>query len=135
MNINEAAQALDGSEYGEEGSRELFSAMKDAGLVAVYGASDDLMEFNGAICDEIGCFDGGTAYLNSDGILENDCENDDCPHFLKAQDTAKTVEALWGAEPELSWTYETKIPHVTFTVFEGGAPYCRGIVFALKDAA
>ena len=36
---------------------------KDSGLVIVYGASDDLMEFEGAIEDEIGCYDGDTIHI------------------------------------------------------------------------
>lgn len=34
-----------------------------------------------------------------------------------------------------SWIYQTDIPHATFEIVEGDDPYCRGIVFALADAA
>jgi hypothetical protein len=61
----EAAAELDANQYGNEGSKDLFARMKAAGLVAVFGASDDLMEFRGAIYDEAGCYDGGTVYVNS----------------------------------------------------------------------
>lgn len=44
MTRDEAAEQLNGNEYRKEGSPTLFAAMKAAGLVAVYGASDDLME-------------------------------------------------------------------------------------------
>lgn len=129
----EAAAKLDGNEYGEEGSSELFNAMKAAGLVAVYGASDDLMEFSGAIRDEVGCYNGGIAHLTSKGLLANECESDDCPHFAKAKAAAATVTAKWCEEDGISWTYETKIPHATFIIKEDGDTYCRGIVFALAD--
>jgi len=91
MSVKQAAQSLDGSEYGREGSRELFAVMKAAGLVAVFGASDDLMEFRGAINDEVGAYDGGTAYLTSDGLLVNECDNDACPYFARMKETAAMV--------------------------------------------
>lgn len=53
------ADAMNGREYRNEGSDALFAQMKRDGIVAVFGASDDLMEFRGAIYDEVGCYDGG----------------------------------------------------------------------------
>lgn len=132
MTRDEAAAALDGNEYRKEGSRELFVAMREAGLVAVYGASDDLMEFNGAIHDEVGCWGGGTAFLTSEGLLVNDCDNDNCPHFDKLKARAATIDAKWG-EGGFSWRYATDIPHSTFLIKEDGEDYCEGIVFALAD--
>jgi hypothetical protein len=132
MTPAEAAAALDGNEYGKEGSKELFAVMKAAGLVAVYGASDDLMEFEGAINDEVGCNNGGTAYLTNGGLVENDCDNDDCPHFERLKKTAATIHAKWD-DGGFSWRYETKIPHVKFVIKEGDENYCEGIVFALAD--
>lgn len=132
MTPSEAAAKLDGNQYRKEGSKELFAAMKAGGLVAVYGASDDLMEFEGAISDEVGCYNGGTAYLTSAGLLQNDCENDDCPHFKKLKERAATIEANWD-DGGFSWRYETKIPHVKFIIKEDDENYCEGIVFALAD--
>jgi len=74
MDTKEAAAQLDGSQYGQEGSRELFAAMKAAGLVAVFGASDDLVEFRGAIDDEVGAYGGTTIPLTSDGLLVNEMQ-------------------------------------------------------------
>lgn len=132
MTPTEAAAKLNGNEYREEGSKELFQAMKAAGLVAVYGASDDLMKFEGAIRDEVGCYDGGTAYLTSEGLLTNDCENDECPHFAKLKAKAAAIEAVWDRNG-FSWQYDTEIPHVKITIKEDGENYCEGIVFALAD--
>lgn len=129
---SEAAARLDGNEYCKEGSKELFQAMKAAGLVAVFGASDDLMEFRGAIYDEEGCCNGGTTYLTAAGKLQNDCENDDCPHFEKLKKTAATIEAVWDSGG-FSWRYQTAIPHAKFIIKEDGENYCEGIVFALAD--
>jgi len=134
MTRDEAADQLNTSKYGDEGSPQLFRAMNDAGLVAVFGASDDLMEFRGAIDDEIGAYNGTTAYLTSKGLLENDCENNDCPHFKKLKKTAATIKAVWD-NGGISWRYETEIPHSKFIVNEDGEAYCVGIVFALADVS
>ena len=135
MNKNEACTLLNGMEYGEEIATEIQQCLKGSGLVAVFGASDDLMEFRGAIYDEVGCYDGGTAYLTKDGLLINKCDEDDCPYFEQIKKQVMTIEALWNNEnePAIAWTYKTDIPHSTFEIMEDGEVYCRGIVFSLSD--
>lgn len=51
MEARELANKLYGRAYGDSFDDVLEEA-KQSGLVIVTGASDDLMEFNGAICDE-----------------------------------------------------------------------------------
>lgn len=134
MSPHEFAALLNGKEYPFYPSNDGSAAQaKAAGLVVVYGASDDLMEFAGAIDDELGAYDGTTAYLTSAGLLQNECQSTECPHFEKMKERAATIEALWCAEEGYSWTYKTEIPHATFDITEDGGPYCRGIVFALAD--
>jgi hypothetical protein len=106
--------------------------MKEAGLAAVFGTSDDLMEFCGAIFDEIGCWNGGNAYLTRNGLLKNECGAEDCTYYLRERQKASVIEAIW-AKDDISWQYKTAISHVTFDVLEDGEVYCRGIVFALAD--
>lgn len=132
MTREEAATRLDGNEYLNEGTKDLFSEMRTAGLVAVYGAGDDNMVFNGAIHDEVGCYNGGRAYLTASGLLKNDCDEADCPYHKRLIQQAATIKAVWGDEG-FSWTYRTAIPHSTFVIKEDGSDYCRGIVFALSD--
>jgi hypothetical protein len=131
--IEAAAARLNGNQYREEGSKDLWEAMETAGLVAVFGASDDLMEFRGAINDEVGCYNGGTAYLTKAGLVTNDCENDDCPHFKRAKKSASTISARWCKKEGFSWDYLTDIPHSKFVIKEDDENYCEGIVFALDD--
>lgn len=128
------AARLTGAEYPVRIPKDIVEAARTAGLVIVYGASDDLMKFEGAITDEVGCYEGGTAYLDSAGLLQNECDNEDCPHFARLKKAARTIEAVWS-EGDYSWTYKTTIPHETFEVVEDGEKYCRGIVFALADLA
>lgn len=131
------AEQLNGSEYPLRISNELAEQAKAAGLVIVYGASDDLMEFQGAIGDELTAMDGRTVLVDADGLLpdnDDDIETDeDRARYYYRKGKAKTIDALWCKEPDYSWTYHTAIPHETFEVVEDGQPYCRGIVFALAD--
>ena len=69
MSIKEFAQQLNGKEYGYPmfTEKEIQTA-KDNGWVIVTGASDDLMEFEGAIRDEGVCFDGGKVFFSKSDI-------------------------------------------------------------------
>jgi len=132
-----AAAALHGSEYREEGSRELFADMKAAGLVAVFGASDDLMEFRGAIDDETSPSREGEP-IGRNGLINSRCDDgDDCPYYKDEVARAARIFANWDDGSGYSWTYTTTIPHATFDVVEIDGDerelYCRGIVFAIAD--
>lgn len=131
------AAQLNGSEYPLRISNELAEQAKAAGLVIVYGASDDLMEFRGAIYDELYVNDGGTALVDAEGLLPDNADDletdEERARYYYRKGKAKTIEALWAKEGDYSWTYRTAIPHETFEVVEDGGPYCRGIVFALAD--
>lgn len=132
MDIFSAAKALNNNQYRSEGDKALFEKMKAAGLVAVFGASDDLMEFRGAIYDEADA--PGVAYITPEGMPKNDCDDGYCPYFEKVLEGAAQIKAVWCPEGrDLSWAYETTIPHATFIIMEDDEPYCEGIVFALSD--
>jgi hypothetical protein len=130
------AKKLNNIEYPVRIDAELKEEAKANGLVIVYGASDDLMELDGAIYDEIGCYDGGEALIDKEGLLpERDQIEDDgaLENFFQRKPKAKTIEAVWCKDPIYCWTYKTDIPHITFEVLEGNEKYCKGIVFALAD--
>lgn len=138
MTKEELAAQLTGLEYPTRIPGSLIVAAQSAGLVILCGASDDLMEFYGARREEIGCYDGGTAFVDADGVLpDRDCLDGDeeIAEYVQRQKSAKAIKALWCKEPGYSWTYKTDIPHATFEVVEDEEPYCRGIVFALADLA
>ena len=138
MTKEELAAQLSGLEYPVRIPGALIAAAQSSGLVILCGASDDLMEFYGARREEIGCYDGGTAFVDADGILpDRDCLDGDeeIAEYVQRQKSAKPIEALWCKEDGYSWTYKTDIPHATFEVVEDEEPYCRGIVFALADLA
>lgn len=139
MTKEEIALKLDGIEYGVDVPEELLHAMQSEGLVVVYGASDDLMELDGAIQDEGSCFDGETFLIDKKGILpswdevsDNDDEEETQSYFLRKK-KAKKIEAVWCAEGQPAWTYKTDIPHASFEIMEDGEVQCRAIIFSIDD--
>ena len=140
MTKEEMAAQLNGLEYPTRIPGMLIAAAQSSGLIILCGASDDLMEFYGARREEIGCYDGGFAYVDQTGVLPDpDClddyDSEAGQDYHQRKPNAKSIEALWCKEDGYSWTYKTDIPHATFEVVEDGEPYCRGIVFALADVA
>ena len=137
MTARELAAMLNGREYGEEITRPEAQEAAEAQLVVVYGYSDDNVEFCGAIQDEVGAYDGGTFYINKDGLVDEPAcgiaENISCPYFAKVRDAARKIEAVWHDEGGPCWTFETDIPHETFTIFEDGEPFFEGIVFSMEQ--
>jgi hypothetical protein len=140
MTKEQLAELLDGREYGSEITSAEEKAAKLAGLLVVFGASDDLCELRGVIEDEAGAYDGTTVLIGRDGKLLPEMEDDDeeilkkhgvFEHVLDVRRSAIRIEALWDSEG-YSWVYETKTPHATFEVLEDGGKYCRGIVIDLK---
>ena len=130
MNIEEFAKSLGQSDYFSLSPHQARIA-KENGFVVVYGSSDDLMELDGAIYDEFGCYGGGIACLNPKGLLQIGDNCEDCPLFKAELAKCKTITAVWGADG-YPWTYKTDIPHMEFDILEDGKPYCRGIVFDVK---
>jgi len=134
------AARLNGREYRSEITKAESDEAKAAGLVVVFGASDDLMEFRGAIDDELDAYGGATARVTAIGLLpsfeslDKDDERALEAYFLKKHAGFREVEAAWDVDG-YSWVIKTEIPHATFEIVEGPDSYCRGIVFALTDAA
>jgi hypothetical protein len=135
------AEALNGIEYSAtmhlHGS-DLMKLAKGAGLVVAYGFSDDLLEFDGALYDEFGCYDGGTALIDADGLLpefESASEDEEaCRRYFERKPKARAIEAIWDGNADgYAWTLKTDIPHEVFAIMEDGAEFSRGIVFALSD--
>lgn len=135
------AQVLNGMNYPLSIPKAITEAARISGVVIVYGASDDLMELDGAIRDEFGCYDGGTAKVDAKGLLrdwesvKDDDNKAEIAEWLKRAKTAKEIKAVFSpSEPEgATFAYETSIPHATFDVMEDGGIYCRAIAFNLAD--
>lgn len=145
MTKEELATMICGREYRQELFPEEGEAARAAGLVVVFGASDDLMEFRGAIHDEVGAIDGGTAWIVNGNLWiepESECDHGEhgCKYAQAADKAAKAsghkIEAIWCQEGSpYAWQITSDVPHAVFEIVEDGDPFCRGIVFDLKDCA
>ena len=70
ITIKEFAERLDGREYGREMTKaDEADALKN-GICVVYGASDDLIEFSGAIHDEEGAWEGVNIAITENSIFK-----------------------------------------------------------------
>lgn len=134
------AEKMNGAEYRNELSDELESIAKSNGVVIAFGASDDLCVLRGAVDDEVSCYNGGHAYFNKKGLLQNKCDDEDCPYFEAAKARATALEIVWcpkyvNGDVWASWAYLISVPHEKFNIMEDGGLYCEGICFYLKDCA
>jgi hypothetical protein len=141
MTVKEWAEKISGIEYPANELQKLSKEMAADGVIAAYGDSDDLMEFRGAIDDEIGAFDGVEARLfrRADGtaeLLNVDMVEKNQIHEFNSTQIAQmsVVKAAWyPKELEASWLIETEIPHEKFDIMEDGKLFCRGAVFHIDD--
>lgn len=117
------ADTLSGREYGCELSAVEANEMKNQGIVVVYGYSDDNMEFDGALHDEIGCYNGGVARVAKCGVYEDEVPDTEL----------REIRAVWCAPGKPAWSYETDIPHEKFNIYEDGDLFCEGIIFSLDS--
>lgn len=135
MTAAELAAKLDGRQYRSEITRAECEEARAAGLVVAFGASDDLLEFRGAINDEISAYEGTTAYVTREGLYAPECEDNNCPHERAIRNAiVGRVTADWCAPgSEASWTIRANFHGVPFKVMEDEELYCVGLVFALAD--
>jgi hypothetical protein len=143
------AEKLSGRQYNDEITREEVELAEENNLVVIFGASDDLIELNGAISDE---FDlGDSIFITKNGILQRE-DDKICPYFEKIRDemiknkTAVEIKAHWDGEnvdseyfksigePTWCYTFDTSIiSAATFDIFDNQEYYCRGIIIDLDD--
>lgn len=140
MTPREASDILDGVQYVhplEAKLKKMQADLKSAGLVVAYGASDDLLEFEGAFRDEVGAWNGTKVAIGPEGPLRSECgEGADCPYFVEKIKTAPTIEAIWAPKDivgDPSWLVTTTIPHERFRIMEDDDLFGIGIVFRVED--
>ena len=140
MSPKDIAEKLNGVEYNREFFKHIEAVAAEAkqhGIVIVYGASDDLMEFEGAFREELGAPCEAKIGRSGPLTLWSEIDHDDIEDardYFNAEREAKwSIASLWCKEPDISWTFQTDIPHETFNIMEDGGVFCRGVVFSLND--
>jgi hypothetical protein len=146
MTVKEWAGKLNGIEYPADELDRFSKEMAEDGIIAAYGASDDLLEFCGVINDEVGAWDGTTVKIaaGEDGELKifNEEENRETAEFNKMQIACmKKIVAIWCPHDEhnkawASWhiTAPDIEPFYYFDIMEDGELFCRGLLFEAKQA-
>lgn len=137
------AALINGREYREELTREDKKAANESGLLVFYGASDDLLEIEGAICDEFEAWNGTTIHLVPHRVEKFVCMSSS--QFKEVESTFEEhcaelksvpIQAIWTPiDLDASWQFITgvDIPHATFDIMEDGDLYCRGLVIDIDD--
>ena len=111
MNVSECKQIIDGCEYGKvqaSFNEDQWKEFMQSGLVIAYGHSDDLLEFLGAINDEVGAWNGVTVYLDAEGLIKNKCDDEDCPYFKQTKKMGNPLKAVWNNTLP-AWKIETHL--------------------------
>ena len=138
MNKEELAALLHGRQYGKEMTKDEEAQAKAAGLIVIFGYSDDNVEMRGALNDEMGMCGGGNLLITSEGSLfpmfeniEFSDEKEAEEYFRKKALKKSCIKCIWSpTDEEISWRYETDLPSTTFEIMEDGEKYCRGIVIS-----
>lgn len=111
MTIKGWADLLNGRQYGEELTRDEEILAKNDGVLILFGASDDLLEFRGITDDEISAWEG----INIGFARAIWCPTDENGD-------------VWA-----SWHITSSLPHESFNIWEDGNIYCRGAVFQMGE--
>lgn len=139
MTKEQLAEILNGNIYGHEIDKDEERAALKAGLVVVFGYSDDNVELRGVFQEELSAYEGTTFRVNARGVAPTWGENeekdyDDAKAFFDAQALpGADIKAVWNDKGNPCWAFETTIPHATFDIMEDGEKFCRGIVFSVAD--
>ncbi len=134
------ASILNGRAYGHEISPDECKKALENRLVVVFGQSDDLLEFRGAIDEEVSAWEGATVAIDQEGIQDldecrNECECKNCSRIRAIfKKSASNIRAIWcESSPGIPWTIESEVPSFPFVILEKGEPFCRGAVLSLDD--
>lgn len=130
MNAKELAEKLNGRNAGDEITKEEAEQAMINNLVVIYGASDDLIEIDGIINDEVCIYGGGDVLFLDGDLLRPECDDDCCPHEEKRAERAVSIKAKFD---NTGWSFDCPFECSTFDIFEDGEIFCKGIVFDRSD--
>lgn len=145
MTKEDLAALLNGREYLTEITGDEIEQARQAGLVAVFGFSDESVVFRGAFNEEVDACGAVSQVIHFDAegpmASEDELESDEVylklhrvyEVALEVRRKALSVRVGWDRNG-YSWWIETDHPHVVFDILERGDPFCRGVVVDLNAA-
>ncbi len=120
MDIKEFAKSISGKEYGyPQFTKEEIETAKENGFVIAL-RDKNFLEFRGAMDGWI--LSEGGACFSKERIEHINLKSETFPNYIKE---------IKGSD--IKYVFETKIPHEAFMIYDGGDPYCRGIVFSIDN--
>jgi hypothetical protein len=131
MTKEELAELLNGRQYGDEITSEEEKISHDNGLVVIFGASDDIVEFRGVINDEIDAYEGCFFKFNKE--LEIKVGDKHEGHMRSVQAILDEGYDTGEGDEPCSWQFKTDIPHSTFRILDADELYCVGIVINVAE--
>jgi hypothetical protein len=116
---------------GYEAQESIYEAMKRDHVVAVFGASDDLLEFRGAINDELGAWEGTECWITPNGTL---IDTENLAKSYESNGVALIhINAEWcPSDADMNWRIRTSAPHAIFELLnddDSSRVFCLGVVF------
>lgn len=130
VDIKEFAKLINGKERGyPQFTKGEIQTARENGFVIACGIPDSLIVFDGAVKGDGICFGGGEVFFNHDEVYQG-YNKEKYPYWINVVWCGGETDEIGQ---EITWTYETEIPHETFMIYENGEPLCRGIVFSVED--
>ena len=119
MTPEEFAAKITGRKHGKELTKKEESQAKEFGLIVVFGQASldaDLVQIRGSFhyddLEEDDFFMSNPVKMNKHPGIRISVFYDDYDNYR---------------------VFKTKIPHATFDTYEDNEPFCRGIVFSVKE--
>jgi hypothetical protein len=132
MNKEEFAKMINGREQDALLSADDCLIANENNLVVVFAYSDDLLELEGAIIDELGCYNGGTFFFEKD--FERWVDIDDSFEGVDLEDLP-VIYAVCNDHSKYNgfWYIDTNLEYARFETMKNGEPFCSGLVFNYTD--
>lgn len=132
MNSKELAKLLNGRQYRREITKEESLIAAASGLVVIYGYSDDNIELNGAITDEVGMWKGGLLFINKKDLSVSKIRGRVQTNTPLSDDETIVINVGWYKPgTDHSWHLSTDAPHECFDILDDDEKFCRGLVIQI----
>lgn len=133
--LKEAKERFGRREIGHEVSAADKAWLIENNLVVIYGASDDLAEIDGAVCDEVGIgWRNKSILFHRGSVYVPECDDEGCPHEEAIRNNCERVGVRWDESiTGPSWYYIATFPHETFDVYDGDDYYCQAVIFKAES--
>lgn len=145
--IKKIAQELNNIDYYDINHylrNDISAPLKENGIVVAFGQSDDLLEFRGAIDDEIDCYYQTKLLWLDDRFINYDDANEICgwlddeygslfvSQIKKMCENTKYISINTDSDM-YQFEYEMNFPSEQFNIIKDGEVYGVGFVFDIKS--